>query len=191
MIDRPAIIEGRPADLDAVDELTIGEGLAQLLHLGGRRPSALRLVSAPPTSSRQTPRWPSGPHVTFRIVGIVRRPLDLGGRGAAGGVIVPTPAFLPGTATRSGRSRARCCGSAPSTETPTSTGSPTRRAGIFGRRDVRVHQPQHRRAGGAERDRRDDRRGSTSPRPIARAHRAGRHRHRALARDRARRRATS
>ena len=37
---------------------------------------------------------PSGPRVTFRIVGIVRRPLDLGGRGAAGGVIVPTPAFL-------------------------------------------------------------------------------------------------
>ena len=32
--------------------------------------------------------------MTFRIVGIVRRPLDLGGRGAAGGVIVPTPAFL-------------------------------------------------------------------------------------------------
>ena len=37
---------------------------------------------------------PSGPRVTFRVVGIVRRPLDLGGRGAAGGVIVPTPAFL-------------------------------------------------------------------------------------------------
>ena len=37
---------------------------------------------------------PAGPSVTFRIVGIVRRPLDLGGRGATGGVVVPTRAFV-------------------------------------------------------------------------------------------------
>ncbi len=36
---------------------------------------------------------PAGPAVRFRVVGIVRRPLDLGVAGAAGGVLVPTPAF--------------------------------------------------------------------------------------------------
>src|SRR5207244_1029105 len=37
---------------------------------------------------------PAGPHPSLRVVGIVRRPLDLAGRGAQGGVLVPTPAFL-------------------------------------------------------------------------------------------------
>ena len=37
---------------------------------------------------------PAGPSLTLRIVGIVRRPLDLGGRGATGGVVVPTRAFV-------------------------------------------------------------------------------------------------
>src|SRR5207302_6894418 len=36
---------------------------------------------------------PAGPRFRLRIVGIVRRPLDLGDRGAAGGVLVLTPAF--------------------------------------------------------------------------------------------------
>ena len=40
-------------------------------------------------TSRPAVRW-----ITLRVVGIVRRPLDLGGRGAAGGVLVLTPAFL-------------------------------------------------------------------------------------------------
>ena len=36
---------------------------------------------------------PAGRDYTFHIVGLVRRPLDLGGRGDTGGVIVPTRAF--------------------------------------------------------------------------------------------------
>jgi ABC-type lipoprotein release transport system permease subunit len=36
---------------------------------------------------------PEGPRFRIRIVGIVRRPLDLGDRGASGGVLVLTPAF--------------------------------------------------------------------------------------------------
>ena len=35
----------------------------------------------------------AGPRLRLRIVGIVRRPLDLGNRGASGGVLVETPAF--------------------------------------------------------------------------------------------------
>ena len=94
VIDRPRIIAGRPADLGAVDELDIGEGLAQQLHLkvGDRLP--FDSMSPADVRSQAPVVRPSGPRVTFRIVGIVRRPLDLGGRGAAGGVIVPTPAFL-------------------------------------------------------------------------------------------------
>ena len=53
--------------------------------------------------------------VTFRIVGIVRRPLDLGGRGSAGGVVVPTPAFLDRYRDRDRHVlRSTCCGSGPS-----------------------------------------------------------------------------
>ena len=37
---------------------------------------------------------PAGPHVRLRIVGIGRRPLDLGNLGASGGVVIQTPAML-------------------------------------------------------------------------------------------------
>ena len=93
-VDRPRIIDGRAARLDVVDELTISESLASLLHVGvGDR---LSFASFSPADIDQSDSaiHSHGPRVTFRIVGIVRRPLDLGGRGATGGVIVPTPAFL-------------------------------------------------------------------------------------------------
>src|SRR5262249_53213408 len=88
---------GRAANLRRADEVTIGEQLAKELHLGvGDR---LRFASYSPAdidvlrvdNSQLVP--PHGPPVSLRVVGIVRRPLDLGGRGAAGGVVVPTPAF--------------------------------------------------------------------------------------------------
>jgi ABC-type lipoprotein release transport system permease subunit len=93
VIDRARVLDGRAADPDRADELTIGETLAEELHLhvGDRitfvtyTPDDLAIASTSPE--------PHGPPVSFRVVGIVRRPLDLGGRGAAGGVIVPGPAF--------------------------------------------------------------------------------------------------
>ncbi len=90
-VDRARVIEGRQAH--AVDELTIGEGLADELGVGVG--DQLRFASFSPEQLATEPEGfdPKGPNVTFRIVGIVRRPLDLGGRGAAGGVIVPTRAF--------------------------------------------------------------------------------------------------
>ena len=160
-VDRPRVIEGRAADLDALDELTIGESLAPQLHLGVGDRLQLRLVQ--PGRHRAVPddtmRTRHGPQVTFRIVGIVRRPLDLGGRGAAGGVIVPTPAFLAryrdeiGSLLRGGaagphgaRQRRRRTGHA--------GGTPDLRhvAETFG-----VTSLEHRGPGRAERDRRDDR----------------------------------
>ena len=41
----------------------------------------------------RNPGAPAGPRVRLRIVGIVRRPLDLGDLAASGGVVIETPAF--------------------------------------------------------------------------------------------------
>ena len=83
----------------AVDEVTIGEALAAQLHLQGRW-SSRRAVVHPEqvarcwSTARSGPSAvPAGPRFACAIVGIVRRPLDLGDRGAAGGVLVLTPAF--------------------------------------------------------------------------------------------------
>ena len=87
-VDRARLVEGRKAR--ALDELTIGEGLTS--KLGVRVGDRLTFDSFSPEqiASNDGPFTPEGPRFTFRIVGLVRRPLDLGGRGAAGGVIVPT-----------------------------------------------------------------------------------------------------
>ncbi len=90
----PRIIDGRAARLDAIDELTISEGLASLLHVGVGDHLTFASFSPGDIAQADDAVAAHGPHVVFRIVGIVRRPLDLGGRGATGGVIVPTPAFL-------------------------------------------------------------------------------------------------
>ncbi len=97
VVDRDRIISGRAPNPAAADEITIGEGLAARLHLGigdhldaesfspKQVASILRGVAdVGPTS---------GPRVRLRVVGIVRRPLDLGDRGASGGLLVLTPAF--------------------------------------------------------------------------------------------------
>jgi hypothetical protein len=95
-VDRARVVRGRAADLAKADEVTIGEGLASALGIGvGDR---LRFASYSPAQAADpgagSDLTPRGPRVALRVVGIVRRPLDLGARGAAGGVIVPTPAFL-------------------------------------------------------------------------------------------------
>jgi hypothetical protein len=97
VVDRPRLIEGRLADQGRVDEINVSETLADHYHL--RVGDTLRLpsysaadIAAARTNNAQAPS-PHGPTVELRVVGIVRRPLDLGGRGATGGVIVPTVAF--------------------------------------------------------------------------------------------------
>jgi hypothetical protein len=93
-IDRARLIDGREAHLDAVDELTISEGLASLLRLGVGDRISFDSFSPQDVQQADATIVPHGPRVTLKVVGVVRRPLDLGGRGATGGVIVPTPAFL-------------------------------------------------------------------------------------------------
>jgi hypothetical protein len=109
-VDRAKIVKGRAADLSKVDELTIGEALAQQLHV--RVGDHLDFTSYSPTDIAAQTSVPvsHGPRTSFRIVGIVRRPLDLGSRGASGGVIVPSPAFRSATATPSVATPARSSG---------------------------------------------------------------------------------
>jgi ABC-type lipoprotein release transport system permease subunit len=97
VVDRARVIHGRAANPERADEVTIGEQLAKQLHVrvGDRldfRTYTPADIAAIRENNAQSPP-PSGPRVSLRIVGIVRRPLDLGGRGAAGGVVVLTAAF--------------------------------------------------------------------------------------------------
>ena len=97
LIDRARLLAGRAANPAAADEINIGETLAIKLRL--RVGSVLSASSFDPVQlakakeGGQDPGPPSGPHVRLKVVGIVRRPLDLGDRAANGGVLVLTPAF--------------------------------------------------------------------------------------------------
>ncbi|MCU1457654.1 MAG: hypothetical protein JWL73_1746 [Actinomycetia bacterium] len=95
-VDRPLLVRGRLPRRTEPSELAVGESIAKRFHLSlGQR---LTLGSYTPQQIQrleesQTVNQPSGPTVRFHIVGVVRRPLDLGVTGAFGGVLVPTPAF--------------------------------------------------------------------------------------------------
>lgn len=96
VMDRSRLVAGRRAKPGAPDEITVGEILARQLHqdVGGH----LEFVSYTPVQVAAAqgsgrPPAPAGPHVRLRIVGIVRRPGDLGDTDAGGGFVVLTPAF--------------------------------------------------------------------------------------------------
>jgi ABC-type lipoprotein release transport system permease subunit len=95
-VDRPELVAGRLANPGRADEITIGEGLQAQQHL--RVGDRITLSSFTPeqiaTYEAGGNGGPAaGPTTRLRIVGIVRRPLDLGDRAATGGVTVMTPAF--------------------------------------------------------------------------------------------------
>ena len=96
-VDRDRIVAGRALDPNAPDEVTIGEGFAARLglHVGDKVPaesySPKQVAAILGGASDVGPRQGAALHL--RVVGIVRRPLDLGERGAAGGLIVLSPAF--------------------------------------------------------------------------------------------------
>ena len=97
IVDRARVLRGRHADPSAPLEIEIGENLAADLDLG--LGDQLEFVSLTPEQVADSKLAdaefdPKGPAVALEVVGIVRRPLDLGARGAAGGVVVPTPAFV-------------------------------------------------------------------------------------------------
>ncbi len=95
-MDRSRLVAGRRANADAPDEVTVGETLARQLHqgVGGH----LDFASYTPAQFATAqgggrPPPPAGPRVRLQIVGIVRRPGDLGDTNAGGGIVVLTPAF--------------------------------------------------------------------------------------------------
>ncbi len=100
VVDRSRLIVGRNANPAAADEVTIGEVLASQLHrgVGGHidflsyTPAQFAGASAGGGAGGPPPA-PAGPRVRVRIVGIVRRPGDLGDADAGGGIVVLTPAF--------------------------------------------------------------------------------------------------
>jgi hypothetical protein len=96
VVDRARLITGRRPDPRAVDETTIGEALASQQHLkiGSIMTGSSLLPSQMQAAFEgRDPGPPRGPNVRLRVVGIVRRPLDLGDRALSGGVVVLTPAF--------------------------------------------------------------------------------------------------
>ena len=110
-IDRDRIVAGRAPDPSAADEIAIGEGLATLLHLGvgdhldtaSFTPDQIALV----LDGAGDPGAFAGPDVRLQIVGISRRPLDLGFIGTSSALLVLTPAFDRTYADRIGQFGAR------------------------------------------------------------------------------------
>jgi hypothetical protein len=94
-VDRPRLVAGRLANPNAPLEIDIGQGLASIAHL--QVGSFLDIHSLSPADLAAAKRGAgihlTGPHPHLRVVGIVRRPLDLASMGSAGGVVILTPAF--------------------------------------------------------------------------------------------------
>jgi len=106
-VDSARIVAGREAAPTAADEVTISESFASKLqlgvgdHLDGVSYSAAQVATAF-NNNTNPPGTPTGPRFRLRIVGVVRRPLDLGDRAANGGVLVETPAFYRAYADKMG-----------------------------------------------------------------------------------------
>src|SRR5262245_1316574 len=93
-VDRARVLEGRIAR--GADEVNVGPGLARRMNLGVGDTLPFQAFTADDIQTQLcTDQFnPTGPAPNLRIVGIVQRPLDLGARGGAGGVIVVTRAFM-------------------------------------------------------------------------------------------------
>jgi hypothetical protein len=107
VIDRGRLVAGRSPDPAAPDEITIGEGLATRLRLAvgdhldveSYSPAQVQdILSGVPDAGP-----PAGPRLALRVVGIVRRPLDLGEQTASGGLMVLSRAFGAHYGNRVGR----------------------------------------------------------------------------------------
>ena len=120
--------------LEPSNEIAIGEGLAREPAPRHRRPSRRRLDHAGAARAGRQEPGPgpdAGPRVRLRIVGIVRRPLDLGDLAASGGVVIETPAF-----DRAYRGPDRALRDGPAGASPT-TGPRTSRRSRRGAPDLR------------------------------------------------------
>lgn len=106
LIDRDRLVRGRRPRPDATNEVAISESLAKMMRQGiGGHLDAVSFTPAQVQSSLALgapPPMGDGHRLRWRIVGIVRRPLDLGTLATQGGVVTLTPAFDHANATRIG-----------------------------------------------------------------------------------------
>jgi ABC-type antimicrobial peptide transport system permease subunit len=97
VIERARVVAGRAANPSNLGELDVDEPLAAQDHL--RVGTHLALESLTPAQFKAAAAShgplpaPAGPRVRLTIVGIVRRPLDLGDDATQGGLFLLTPAF--------------------------------------------------------------------------------------------------
>ncbi|HTD50970.1 MAG TPA: FtsX-like permease family protein, partial [Acidimicrobiia bacterium] len=105
VVDRARVMAGRAANPTAVDEVAIDESVAAQIHRGIG--DHLDISSYSPKQiavalQGGNPGGAAGPRVRLGIVGIIRRPFDLGRRGVTGGITILTPAFYHAYAGRIG-----------------------------------------------------------------------------------------
>jgi putative ABC transport system permease protein len=96
LVDRARLVRGRFANPADPNETMIGEGLAAQQHLGIGdffEADSITPAQMAKTFRNQDPGPPAGPRIRLKIVGIYRRPLDLGNLASQGGVVIETPAF--------------------------------------------------------------------------------------------------
>jgi hypothetical protein len=97
IVDLPRVVRGRLPNPRTTDEVAIDESVAAGSHI--RLGDQLDAISYTPAqvakfaSGAPDAGSPAGPKLRFHIVGIVRRPIDLGRTTAASFPIVLTPAF--------------------------------------------------------------------------------------------------
>ncbi len=96
VVDRARVLAGRAANPAAVDEVAIDESVSAQIHLGIGDHLVISSYSPKQITVAlhgSNPGPPAGPRVRLLIVGLIRRPFDLGRRGATGGITILTPAF--------------------------------------------------------------------------------------------------
>ena len=98
VIDRSRLVRGRRADPNAANEVDIDEPLAAQLHLavGAHIDLSSYTRAQVESSNGGPPPHPAGPNVSLVVVGLVRRPVDIGANAAQGGAvgqILLTPGF--------------------------------------------------------------------------------------------------
>jgi hypothetical protein len=100
-MDTGILVDGRRARAEAVDEVALSESQARLfdvdvgdrLELGSLTPRQWRICETDEDACGREVAAPAGPHVTLRVVGIVRGTIDLVGAGDFSYSFLP-PAFF-------------------------------------------------------------------------------------------------
>jgi hypothetical protein len=96
-VEQGVLLEGRRADPDEADEVTLSERTAKRLRLGVGGTLEVGTLSKAQAealfSAGTVPESLDGPHVSLRVVGITRTGFDLNAQQDTGALTVPTPAF--------------------------------------------------------------------------------------------------